>query len=323
MAYFDLPLDALKQYLPVRQEPEDFDQFWQNSLAQARRFPLSASFEKVDFNLTTLDSYDVTFSGFGGQPIKAWFQHPKHASGPIGCVIEFIGYGGGRGYPTDWLFWPSMGYAHFVMDTRGQGSSWRIGDTPDLFSEPTGPHIPGFMTLGVMNPECYYYRRVFVDAVRAVEAACQHQLVDTNRLAATGSSQGGGIALAAAGLEPSISVVMPDVPFLCHYRRAAELVDTDPYAEISRFCHIHRDKVETVFANLAYFDGVNFAAHSKARALFSTSLMDTICPPSTVFAAYNHFLGPKEIRVYSFNGHEGGGTDHALEKAKFIRQIWT
>jgi cephalosporin-C deacetylase len=120
----------------------------------------------------------------------------------------------------------------------------------------------------------------------------------------------------------SKSVVMPDVPFLCHFRRATELVDTDPYAEISRFCIIHRDKVENVFSNLSYFDGVNFAARCNAHALFSTGLMDTICPPSTLFAAYNHFLGPKDIRVYSYNSHEGGGGDHTLEKARFIRQIW-
>jgi cephalosporin-C deacetylase len=203
MAYFDLPLEELKRYLPDRLEQPDFDLFWQNSLAQARSSPLSARYEKVDFNLTMIDTYDVTFNGFDGQPIKAWFQHPKHASTPSGCIIEFIGYGGGRGYPTDWLFWPNLGFAHFVMDTRGQGSGWRRGDTPDESFEPTGPHIPGFMTLGVLNPYNYYYRRVFVDAVRAIEAACLHPMVDTTRLAATGGSQGGGIALAAAGLEPS------------------------------------------------------------------------------------------------------------------------
>jgi cephalosporin-C deacetylase len=118
-------------------------------------------------------------------------------------------------------------------------------------------------------------------------------LVDTARLAATGGRQGGGIALAAAGLEPSISVVMPDIPFLCHFRRATELVDTDLYGEISRFCLIHPEKVENVFHNLSYFDGVNFAARCKAHSLFSAGLMNTICPPSTVFAAYNHFLGPR------------------------------
>ncbi len=83
---------------------------------------------------------------------------------------------------------------------------------------------------------------------------------------------------------------MPDVPFLCHYRRATEIMDTFPYNEIGNYCKTHRDKVETVFRTLSYFDGVNFAARAKAQALFSVGLMDMVCPPSTVYAAYNHYV---------------------------------
>ena len=115
---------------------------------------------------------------------------------------------------------------------------------------------------------------------------------------------------------------MPDVPFLCHYRRATELVDTYPYKEIADYCHTHRDKVETVFNTLSYFDGVNFAARAKAKALFSTALMDQVCPPSTVYAAYNHWAGEKDIKVYPYNGHEGGGSYQTIEKLNFIKNIW-
>ena len=102
---------------------------------------------------------------------------------------------------------------------------------------------------------------------------------------------------ALAGLVPDIKVAMPDVPFLCHYRRATEITNDNPYAELVRYCTVHRDKIDTVFDTLAYFDGLNFAARARAQALFSAGLMDTICPPSTVFAAYNHYAGPKEIKV--------------------------
>jgi len=80
--------------------------------------------------------------------------------------------------------------------------------------------------------------------------------------------------------------------------------------------------VDTVFKTLSYFDGVNFAARSKAQALFSMALMDLICPPSTVFAAYNHFAGPKDIRIYRYNDHEGGGNYQTVEKVKFLTEIW-
>jgi cephalosporin-C deacetylase len=322
MALFDYPLEQLKSYQPPRVEPADFDAFWQQTLAEARRYPLDVRFEPVDYGLRLVESFDVTFRGYGGQEIKGWLQLPRQRSGPLPCVVEYIGYGGGRGFPTDWLVWSNAGYAHLIMDTRGQGSTWSKGDTPDPEPDGANPHHPGFMTRGILKPETYYYRRVFTDAVRAVEAARAHPAIDASRIAATGGSQGGGIALAAAGLEPAIRVVMPDVPFLCHYRRATEITDKHPYREIVNYCVVHRDQVDRVFATLAYFDGVNFAARCQARALFSVALMDDICPPSTVFAAYNHFAGPKDIRIWQFNNHEGGGAYQVVEKVKFLNRLW-
>ena len=324
MAFYDLPLEELKVYKPERAEQPDFDAFWKTTLDQARQLPLDARFERVDFGLQSQECFDVTFNGFGGQPIKGWLGLPRQRSGSQPCVVEFIGYTGGRGFPIDWLLWPSLGFAHLVMDTRGQGASvgWTGGDTPDLYAGGGSPSVPGFMTRGILDPQHYYYRRVFTDAARAIEAARSHPAVDSGRIAVTGGSQGGGITIAAAALVPDVQAAMPDVPFLCHYRRATELVDTFPYNEISQFCNVHRDKIETVFRTLSYFDGVNLAARAKAPALFSTGLMDTICPPSTVFAAFNHWGGPKEIRTYTYNNHEGGGSFHALEKIKFLTALW-
>jgi len=146
---FDLPLEQLQKYLPNRVEPADFDDFWSKTLADAHQYPLDAVFEPVEMGLKLVEAYDVTFRGFGGQPIKGWFLLPRQRSAALPCVVEFIGYGGGRGNPLDWLLWPNIGYALFVMDVRGQGSTWRTGDTPDLEVEPGSPQVPGFMTRGI------------------------------------------------------------------------------------------------------------------------------------------------------------------------------
>lgn len=320
MPLFDLPLEQLQNYRPPSTEQPDFDQFWSDTLAETRSFSLDVRFEAVDYGLRNVESYDVTFNGFGGQPIKAWLSLPKQRSGPLPCVVEYLGYGGGRGLPIDWTLWPSVGYAHFLMDTRGQGSSWAQGDTPDLYSEGGNPAIPGSMTQGILDPKHYYYRRVFSDAVRAIEAARSHPAVDASRIAATGGSQGGGITIAVSGLVKDLKAVAPDVPFLCHYRRATEIVDSAPYNEITRFCQRHRDKIEQVFTTLSYFDGVNLGARANAPALFSVALMDMICPPSTVFAAYNNYAGERDIRIYPYNQHEGGQNVHTVEKIRFISE---
>lgn len=318
-----MPLEELEVYCPPRSEPAGFDAFWRETLEAARSHPLAASFSPFESGLATLDAFDVSFSGFEGQQIKGWFLTPRGASGPLPCVVQYIGYGGGRGFPINWIDWPSLGYAHLVMDTRGQGSSWIQGDTPDPEPAGTNPHYPGFMTRGILDPQTYYYRRVFTDAVRAVEAALDHPLVDSSRVAIAGTSQGGGITLAVAGLAPDlISAVMPDVPFLCHYRRAMQLVDTMPYSEITHYLKVHRDRVGVVFRTLSYFDGINFAVRSRAPALFSVGLMDDTCPPSTVYAAYNHYAGSKDIEVYEFNNHEGGATYQRLRQAAFLGRLW-
>jgi cephalosporin-C deacetylase len=115
---------------------------------------------------------------------------------------------------------------------------------------------------------------------------------------------------------------MIDVPFLCHWKRATTITDCFPYQEIVLYLKNHRHQIERVFSTLSYFDGLNFAARAKSPALFSVGLMDDTCPPSTVYAAYNYYAGPKEIKVYEFNQHEGGGIHHDIERIKYLHRIF-
>jgi cephalosporin-C deacetylase len=320
--FVDLPLEQLRDYRPPRTEPDDFDDFWSYTLSEARAEDWAPHYELVDSGLSTVEVYDVTFAGFLGQPVRGWFVVPANTDGRLPCVVQYIGYGGGRGLAHEPLLWASAGYAHFVMDTRGQGSNgWSVSETPDP-DEVGTPHTPGFMTRGILDPLQYYYRRVFTDAVRAVDAVGAHPRVDAERVAITGASQGGGISLATAGLVDGLFAVMTNVPFLCQYRRATEISDEFPYQEIVSYLKTHRDHVEQVFKTLSYFDGVNFAARAHAPALFSVALMDAVCPPSTVFAAYNAYAGlEKDILVWPYNGHEGGGAFQDAAQLRFLNAL--
>lgn len=317
MPRFDRPFAELRDYRPAVAEPADFDEFWSSTIAESRRLAQPPTLTRVPSPLTAVEVYDVTFSGFGGDPVLGWLVLPTGAAGPLPAVVEFNGYGGGRGLPHERLAWAASGYAHFFMDTRGQGGTWGTGGgTADPHG--TGPSTPGFMTRGIEDPARYYYRRVFTDAVLAIEAVRSLEHVDAARVAVAGTSQGGGIALAAAGLSEGLVGAMPDVPFLCHFERAVGLTDRDPYHEVVRFLAVHRDAAAAAFRTLSYFDGVNFAKRATAPALFSVAGMDPVCPPSTVYAARNHYSGDADIVEYEFNEHEGGQGVHWQRQAEWL-----
>lgn len=339
MARYDLPLDELQSYRPTVDRPDDLEEFWRRTLDEAHAFELAPTLTPVENSLALIDTYDVSFAGYGGQPVKAWLHVPAGTTTPLPTVVQYHGYSGGRGFPHEHTQWVQAGWAQLVMDTRGQG--WAVGgdsSTTDASADAGRVHSPGFMTAGITDPDTYYYRRVYTDAVRMLEVAVGCDLVDADRLAVTGGSQGGGISIAAAGLAGLLGLelvgVAPDVPFLCQFRRAVALTDQHPYAEITQFLAGWRDQEETAYRTLSYFDGVNLGRWATAPALFSVGLMDPVCPPSTVFAAYHAYGEPlpdqgsghqvekvaKDISVYGHNEHEGGGPYQVLAQLRWFAE---
>jgi cephalosporin-C deacetylase len=316
--FVDLPLDELRAYRPDVAEPADFEAFWAGEVAAARTLGGPPEFAPVATPVRHAEVFDVTFPGHGGAPIKGWLFVPRDAvPGPF--VVEFVGYGGGRGDPLDWLAFSAAGHPHLVMDLRGQGGDWRGAETPDP-GDGGAPSAPGFVTRGIADPRTHYFTRLFVDAVRAVDAARAHPAAAGRPIVASGGSQGGALAIAAAHLA-GVAATLPDVPFLAHFRRAVAITDARPYRELIEFCAVHSDRVDEVFRTLSYIDVVNHARHATVPALFSVGLIDDVTPASTVFAAYNHYGGPKDIAVYPFNAHEGGGTRHLKAKLAFLAEL--
>ena len=312
------PLIELESYKPSLTKQSDFDQFWSDSL---KNFPDEAPIlTEIPSPIKTLNIFDVTIKGFNGDPIKGWYLEPKGLTEKRPLITIFEGYGGGRGEAIEWLFWPSSGYPTLVMDTRGQGSGHRKGATADG-NYPRSAQVPGFMTAGIENPRDYYYRRVFVDAVAFTTAGAKLPNVDSNKVITTGGSQGGGISLAAASLNPKVFAVMADVPFLCHFERAIEMTDDYPYQEIANYLRIHRDQIGNAFKTLSYFDCMNLVTKAKARALVSVGLHDPICPADTIYAMRNHYAGKIDTTVWRFNRHEGGGAENHLVQAKWLEGI--
>jgi len=320
--WFDLPPAELAKHRTSATEPDGLDGFWAEAIAAARARasePAFVPYREEVYGAIAVD--DVTFSGADGSPVRAWFLRPRAATVPLACLVRFIGYGGGRALPVHHLDYAAAGHATFVMDTRGQGGQWSPGATGDPVHG-TGPEHPGVLSRGVADPASYYYRRLYLDAVRAVETAAAHPQVDEARLAVGGMSQGGALSLAAAALLPgAVRLCHADVPFMCDIERALTLASEHPYLELVAFLHQHPDLVETARRTLRHVDCALLAARIRARCVLSVGLMDGICPPSTVYAAYNAITAAKELLVYPYGAHDVSAAHHERLLADFAAEM--
>jgi cephalosporin-C deacetylase len=316
----DKPLAELEQYVPNLTAESDFDTFWQQTLAESDAQPLNATIEEYPYPVERVTVYKVRYDGFGQETrVAGWYIVPKDGyrldvDGKVPTLVHYHGYSGNKGQPTEFLHWALQGYNIFTVDTRGQS-----GDTPDNHAYPSGYAI-GCMTKGILDPSHYFYRFAYMDCVRAVDFVRSQP--ETGPIAVMGTSQGGGLTLAVAALarEKGVVAALPNVPYLCHFRRSVEVFTTGPYQELVNYWKNHPYDVEQSYRTLSYFDGMNFAPRITCPVLLSVALLDTTCPPSSGFAVYNHLSSEKVIKIYPYNGHEGGTHFHQEEMYEFVRK---
>ncbi|MGD2101133.1 MAG: acetylxylan esterase [Acidimicrobiia bacterium] len=320
MPVYDLDRADLESYRIDRAEPADLDDFWRQALSDAESASWAPQFTSVDTPLRGIDVYDVRFSGFNGDPIKGWLLVPGTTS-TVPCRVQFAYYGGGRGTYSQHVLYPSAGVAVFATDNRSQGAWGGLGDTPDPSPMSTGAEYPGFLTRGLRSPDTYYYKRVYIDAVCALHAVAAHPSIDETRLGVAGASQGGGLALASAALAPDlVKICHAALPFLCDFHRSSLVATDGPYLELAGYLGNHISSVDEVLAVLDYFDNGHLASRISARTLVSVGLMDTTCPPSGVYAAYNAIpVSAKRIATYEFLTHQASAVHESVEFDEYIR----
>jgi len=300
----DMPLEELKQYKGMNPKPVDFDEFWDKSLEEMRTLDPKTELIPANFKSDVVDCYDMYFTGTKNSRIHAKFLLPKNVKGKVPAVLNFHGYTGASQEWTAYISYAASGFAVAALDCRGQAG------LSDDFGDVTGNTLNGFITRGLLDkPEDTYYRNVFLDTALMAKIVMDMDVVDETRVGAYGGSQGGGLTLACAALEPRIKLAAAHFPFLSDYKRTWHMdLDKDAYVDLRTFFRQRdprHERVDEFFTKLGYTDIQFLAPRIKAEVLMFTGLIDNICPPSTQFAAYNKITSKKEVKIYPDFGHEG------------------
>ncbi|PTX95812.1 acetylxylan esterase [Opitutus sp. ER46] len=302
----DKPLPELRRYRGRNPRPADFTRYWREALRELDATPVQPELvPNREIDVPGVECFDLWFTGVGGARVYAKYLRPK---APIGrrhpAVLQFHGYSGNSG---DWLGkvpYVAAGFCVAALDCRGQG-----GRSTDAGAV-QGNTLNGHIIRGLDDPDDrkLLFRSLYLDTVQLARVVMSRPEVNPDRLGAMGASQGGGLTLACAALEPRIRRAAPVYPFLCDYQRVWEMdLAKDAYAELRdyfrRFDPCHEREAD-VFRKLGYIDCQHLAPMIKGEILMYTGLMDQICPPSTQFAAYNHIRARKEMVLYPDFGHE-------------------
>ncbi len=314
MPLIDKPLSELKTYMGIGKIPDDFDSFWDNAIDEMKRTDSNVELIPAGIETPFAECYDLYFTGVGGARVYAKFIKPKNIEKPCPAVLQFHGYTGNSGDWYDKLPYAASGYCIAALDCRGQG-----GKSEDVGGVKGNTHN-GHIIRGVEDgPEKLLFRSIFLDTAQLANIIMDMDFVDEQRVGCFGGSQGGALTIACASLEPRIKRAAPVFPFLCDYQRVWEMdLDVAAYAEIRDWFRKYdptHEKKDEFFNTLSYIDLQHLSKRIKGEVLMTTGLMDTICPPSSQFAAYNKMTCKKNVIIYPDFGHEHlpGSNDKTFE----------
>jgi cephalosporin-C deacetylase len=310
MPLIDKPLPELFEYRGRNPRPDDYDAYWEAALRDlAATDPRPEVRPSATVAPRHVECFDLWFTGVGGARVYAKYIRPKYAAGNAAtakrpAVLQFHGYSGHSGDWFDKFGWAAEGFCYAAMDVRGQGG--RSEDNGQVKGTTQRGHI--IRGLDDPDPRKLAFRQIFLDTAQLARVVMAFGEVDPGRVGCFGISQGGALSLACAALEPRIRRIAPVYPFLCDYQRVWEMdFARDAYEEIRLFLRYHdprHERVKEIFTKLGYIDVQHLAPRVRAEVLMFTGLMDTICPPSSQFAAYNKLASPKDLVIYPDYTHE-------------------
>lgn len=289
---------------PTAKMPEDFDAFWQANLKELAQVPLDPKLEKVDkLSDDKVTCYKISLANVNGKRVHGWLSVPA-GKGPFPAILTVPGagvYGIG----------PDKGLAQLgALSMNIIIHDLPVDESKDFYTK-AATTLKDYRDIGMEDKDKSYFRDAILGCVRCLDYLTSRADYNKKDLAVTGGSQGGALTLITSGLDPRVTLASPNVAAMCDHSGIA-------HDRVSGWPHWlprvkDKDKFEKVLHTSAYFDAVNFARKFKGKSLHGVGFIDTVCAPTTVYAAFNVHPEPKAMISSPLMGH---GTDPLYLKAR-------
>ncbi|MEI7732104.1 MAG: acetylxylan esterase [Verrucomicrobiota bacterium] len=283
----------IKASLPA---PADFDEFWTVQKQKLAAIPLNASLKAEKSPVPGVECFDVS-ADCDGAPLRGYLARPTGAK-PKSLPTILLVHGAGvrssnLGGSADWA---RQGFLAMDMNAHGLPN----GQPDEFYQNLTNGRLKNYSQQGRESREAVYFRGMFLRLVRAIDFLTAQPEWDGRTVVVHGSSQGGWQAIAAAGLDSRVTFFAAGVPAGCdHTGVVANRVNGWP-----QFLAKPPAKPDSkILEAVRYYDAVNFATRIKAAGIVTVGFIDTTCPPTSVYAAYNALPGKKEIFNDVPSGH--------------------
>ncbi len=283
-----------EKLVPATQCPDDFDDFWNKALKQARQYDLDPHLTPLpDRSTKDVNVYEVSFVNDrpGGRIFGILCVPVKPGKYP--ALIRVPG-AGVRPYSGD-VYTASRGAITLEIGIHGLP----VTLPQHVYDEIFRGGLDNYWDTNLDNPDKNYYKRVVVGAVRCVDYIASMPQWDGQHLGVTGSSQGGFLSLAVAALDKRVSFFGAVHDAMCDYESELKGVA----GGWPHYFYQVKNPSEARIKGARYYDGINFARRVTCPGWFSFGYNDEVVPPTSSYGTYNIVKAPKQLSVYQLTGH--------------------
>ncbi len=315
MKLYEEKIKKLEEINVPKTAQPDFNEFWDDAREKIKTAELNVKKNKLEnYPMFGVEVYDLTYEGLDGTPISTWLLLPEKAkTEKVPVVVSYHGYSYYKGEAISYAKWLLMGVAVIAIDFRLQG-----GKTGCNSGFNDGFNNYHWMT-GILNPKKCYVYHVVTDALLALKLAREILEIDSEKIAVSGHSQGGGMSLKTSALDNSIALCIALAPSSSWYEK--RIMDQSGGGNaLAQYIRKHPERMDLFLKNLSYFDSINHTENIKCPVLVGMGMSDPCCTPDTIYASFNKIKSEKRIINYPFSEHNAESEKFEIEAANFFKE---